>query len=175
MALVGIGVTSGSTPPPTPVKKQKARPPSPILNLSIGCSACPRGVGHGASASPSGWGGGRQGTLRGTVARLFPISSHHLAAGKRTQDTGDGRVWDLTLRHPLPHRVPCSPRGGGQQGPASRADGLGEGKEGRREGRSRCPPRGPSATCPPPPTAAPPVPRAAAGAALSARFAPRCP
>ena len=134
MAPVGIGVTSGSTPPPTPEKKQKARPPSPIFILSIGCSACPRGVGHGASASPSGWGGGRQGTLRGAVARLFPISSHHLAAGKRTQDTGDGRVWDLTLRHPLPHRVPCSPRGGGQQGPASRADGLGEGKEGRREG-----------------------------------------
>lgn len=111
MALVGIGVTSGSTPPPTPVKKQKARPPSPILNLSIGCSACPRGVGHGASASPSGWGGGRQGTLRGAVARLFPISSHHLAAGKRTQDTGDGKGLGLNTPPPPPPPGPVlSPR-----------------------------------------------------------------
>lgn len=164
----------GITPPPTPLKKQKASPPPPIFNLSLGCPACPRGVGHGASAGP--WGpGGAGARLRGAVARLFPISFHHLAAGSELRTQGMERVWDLALRHPLPHQVPCSPSGGGQRGRASRVDGLGEGKEGRREGRSRCPLRGPSATCPPPPTAAPPAPRAAAGAALSARFAPRCP
>lgn len=65
------------------------------------------------------------------------------------------RIWDLALRHPLPHQVPCYPRGGGQRGRAVREARLGEGKEGRRDERSRCPPRGPSATCPPPPTAAP--------------------
>lgn len=157
------------------MKKQKARPPfqsstSPSVALPV-----PAGWGMGRPLPPPpGW-GGRQGTLMGAVARLFPISSHHLAAGSELRTQRMERVWDLALRHPLPHRVPCSPRGGGQRGPASQAARLGEGKKGKREGRSRCPPRGPSATCPPPPTAAPPAPRAAARAALSARFAPRCP
>lgn len=135
MAPVGIGVTSGSTPPPTPMKKQKARPPSPIFNLSIGCSACPRGVGHGASASPLGWGGGRHGTLRGAVARLFPISSHHLAAGKRTQDTGDKRVWDLTLRHPSPTGSRALPAEAASEALPRGRTGWGRGKrEGGRDG-----------------------------------------
>lgn len=162
----------GNTPPPTPMKKQKARPLQSSTSPSVALPV-PAGWGMGRPLVPGA--GGRQGSLRGGCRSPLPTRFHHLAAGSELRTQGMGRVWDLALRHPLPHRVPCSPRGGGLRGPAAQAVGLGEGKEGRREGQLRCPPRGPSATCPPPPTAAPPAPRAAAGAALSAPFAPRCP
>lgn len=45
------------------------------------------------------------------------------------------KIWDLPLRHPLPHRVPCSPRGGGQRGRAARAARAGGGER-RKEGRT---------------------------------------
>lgn len=170
-------MTSGGTPPPTPMKKQKARPPRPPSLQPLPPLPClsPRGGAWNDRWPLGRGGGGHEGSLSGATTRLFPTSFHHLAAGSELGTQGMERVWDLALRQPLPHRVPCSPRGGGQRRRAARADGLGEGREGKREGRSRYPPRGPSATCPPPPTAAPPTPRAAARAALSAPFAPRCP
>lgn len=121
----------GGTPPPTPMKKQKARPPPPIFNLSPRLS-CPSP--RGGAWAPSGpWEGGHQGSLGGgVVASLFPISFHHLATRSELRTWGMERIWDLALRHPLPHRVPCYPRGGGQRGRAAREAGLGEGKGGKK-------------------------------------------
>lgn len=111
MAPVGIGVTSGSTPPPTPMKKQKPRPPSPIFNLSIGCSACPRGVGHGASASPLGLGGRAprhaQGGCRSPVPNQLPSS------GRGEANSGHRGREGLGLNTPPPPPPPgpvLSPR-----------------------------------------------------------------
>lgn len=161
----------GRTPPPTRMKKQKARPP-PVFNLSLGCPGCPRGVGHGASAGPR-WGGARA----RSGGSLLPSSqlASIIWPRKRTQDTGNGGGMGLSTQPPPPPPGPVlSPRRRTAR-PSRAGCRAGEGKEGRREGRVRCPPRGPRTTCLPPPTAAPSAPRAAAGAALSARFAPRCP
>lgn len=141
-----------------PMKKQEARPPS-NFQPPPRCPACPRGVGHRSSAGPCGGAMARSGGgLSLLSSQLAPI----VGPRRRTRDAGDGKGPGLSAPPPLPHRVPCSPRGGGRRGPAARAAGLGEGREGKREGRPGSPPRGPSATCPPPPpTAAPPAPRAA--------------
>lgn len=158
----------GCTHPPTATQKQTTRLPL-IFNLSLCCPACPRGVGHGASTGPRG------GHSKVCSERLS-FSSFHSGSpsdrGKRTQDAGDGEGLGHALRHPLPHRVPCSPAETACEAPPHQRLHWGRGE---RDGRSRCPPRGTSTTCPPLPTAAPTAPWAAAGAALSAPFAPRCP
>lgn len=160
----------GCTHPPTATKKQTTRLPL-IFNLSLCCPACPRGVGHGASTGPPGGGGTpgfAQRDCRSPLSSLVSPSDR----GKRTQDAGDGEGLGQALRHPLPHRVPCSPAETACEARALQRLDWGRGE---REGRSPCPPRGPSTTCPPLPTAVPTAPWAAAGAALSAPFAPRCP
>lgn len=113
-------------PLPPPMKKQTAKPP-PIFNLSV-TLPIPAGWGIGLTLPPPPeWEPGlAQG---GTVACPFPFHFHYRAAGSELRTQGMGRVWDLALRHPLPHRVPCSPLGGGFRGLAARAADLGEGKQ----------------------------------------------
>lgn len=119
----------GCTHPPTTTKEQTARLPL-IFNLSLSCPACPHGVGHGASIGSRGGGGGHSRVCSGGLSLSFSQSGSPSDRGKRTQDAEDGEGLGHALRHPLPHRVPCSPAEAALRGSAAPAAGLGEGREG---------------------------------------------
>lgn len=166
------GDKGGEPLPPAPMKKQEARPPplqfptSPSVALPV-----PAGWGMGRPRAPMGAPGlAREGACRPSLPNEPPSSGR----GSELRTQRMGRVWDSALRHPSPTGSRALPAEAAGEAQARGRPGWGKG-EGKREGRPRSPPRGPSATCPPPPTAAPPAPRAAAGAALSAPFTPRCP
>ena len=161
----------GSTPPPTPMKKQKARPPSSLQPLPRLLCLSLRGGAWGVR-----WPlGGHKGSLRGVVVRLLPYQLPSPGRGKRTQNAGDEEGLGLsTPPTPPPPGPVLSPRRRPERpcGARGRAGGRERGKEG---GTAEVPAPRPQRHLPSPPTAAPPAPRAAAGAALSAPFAPRCP
>lgn len=98
MALVKTGVTSGVHPSPTATKKQTTRLPL-ILNLSLCCPACPRGVGHEASTGPR---GGTPGFAQRDCRSLLSILVPHLTAGSELRTQGMGRVWDMHSATPSP-------------------------------------------------------------------------
>lgn len=126
----------GCTHPPTTTKEQTARLPL-IFNLSLSCPACPRGVGHGASTGSRG-GGGHSRVCSGGLSFSSFQSGSPSDRGKRTQDAEDGEGLGHALRHPLPHRVPCSPAEAALRGSAALAAGLGGGERGR-DGRGARP------------------------------------
>lgn len=130
MALVGMGIISGGTPPPTPMKKQNARPPSNPQPLPRLPCLSPRG---GAWASSGPWEGGTRAHSRGCrlpVPNQLPSSGHE----KRTQDMGDGEDLGLSTPPPPPPPGPVlSPRRRPARrcGEGGRVGGGERGKKGR--------------------------------------------
>lgn len=101
----------GSTPPPTPMKKQKARPPfqsstSPSVALPV-----PAGWGMGRPLPPPPRVGGAPGHAHGGCRSSLPNQLPSPGRGKRTQDAEDGEGLGLSTPPPPPPPGPVlSPR-----------------------------------------------------------------
>lgn len=128
-------MTSGGTPPPTPMKKQKARPPRPPSLQPLPPLPClsPRGGAWNDRWPLGRGGGGPRGLAQWCYHSPFPNQLPSSGRGKRTRDAGDGEGLGLsTPPTPPPSGPVLSPR----RWPATpgRAGGRTGGRERGKEG-----------------------------------------